>query len=59
MKYILLNRQNVVVDIIEESIRYIKLQSSNGIVVVCEEKEATGVIGSDSNTHYTLIRADA
>lgn len=59
MKYILLNRQNVVVDIIEESIRYIKLQSSNGIVVACEEKEATGVIGSDSNTHYTLIRADA
>lgn len=58
MKYILLNRQNIVVDIIEESIRYIKLQSSNGIVVACEEKEATGVIGSDCDTHYVLIQAD-
>lgn len=56
--YILLNRENIVVDILSEA-RYIKLQSSNGIVVACEEKEATGVIGSDSNTHYTLIRADA
>lgn len=55
--YILLNRENVVVDILE-NIRYIKLQSSNGIVVACEENEGTGVIGSDCDTHYTLVKAD-
>lgn len=58
MKYVLINREGVVLDIIEESIRYIKLQSSNGITVACEEDEGTGVIGSDCNTHYTLIKAD-
>lgn len=57
MKYLLLNRKNVVVDILD-NIRYTKLQSSNGIVIACEEREATGVIGSDANTQYTLIRAD-
>ena len=57
MKYILLNRKNIVVDILDE-VRYIKLQSSNGIVVACEEHEGTGVIGSDCDTHYTLIKAD-
>ena len=55
--YILLNRENVVVDILSET-RYIKLQSSNGIVVACEEEEGTGVIGSNGDTHYTLIKAD-
>lgn len=55
--YILLNRKNVLVDILPEA-RYIKLQSANGIVVACAEAEGTGVIGSDCDTHYTLIRAD-
>lgn len=55
--YILLNRENVVVDILAEA-RYIKLQSSNGIVVACGEDEATGVIGSNCDTHYTLVKAD-
>lgn len=55
--YILLNRKNIVVDILSE-VRYIKLQSSNGIVIACEEREGTGVIGSDCDTHYTLIKAD-
>lgn len=55
--YILLNRENVVVDILT-TIRYIKLQSQNGIVIACEKDEGTGVIGSDCNTHYILIKAD-
>ena len=55
--YILLNRENVVVDILAEA-RYIKLQSSNGIVVACGEDEGTGVIGSNCDTHYTLVKAD-
>lgn len=55
--YVLLNRENIVVDILSE-LRYIKLQSSNGIVVACEEDEGTGVVGSDCNTHYVLIKSD-
>lgn len=55
--YILLNRENVVIDILNY-IRYAKLQFSNGIVVACKENEATGVIGSDCNTFYTLMKSD-
>ena len=58
MNYLLINRKNVVVDILPDIIRYTKLQSSNGIVIACEEREATGVIGSDANTQYVLIKAD-
>lgn len=57
MNYILINRENIVVDILQAEIRYIKLQS-NGYVVACPENEGTGVIGSDCDTHYTLIKAD-
>ena len=55
--YILLNRANKVVDIPPEA-RYTKLLSERGIVIACEETEGTGIIGSDCNTHYTLIRTD-
>lgn len=55
--YILLNRANKVVDILPEA-RYTKLLSEQGIVIACEETEGTGIIGSDCNTHYTLIRTD-
>jgi len=58
MNYILLNREGVVVDILADRIRYIKLQASGGSVIACQEEEATGVIGSDADTHYTLIRSD-
>ena len=58
MNYLLINRKNVVVDILPDRIRYIKLQSSTGVVIACEEGEATGVIGSDANTLYVLVRAD-
>lgn len=55
--YVLLNRDNVVVDILFE-VRYIKLQSGTGYSVGCPEIEGTGVVGSDCSTLYTLIRAD-
>lgn len=55
--YILLNRENILVDILHE-VRYTKLQSPKGIVVSCGEDEGTGVIGSDCNTHYVLIKSD-
>lgn len=55
--YVLLNRENIVVDILNE-VRYVKLQSDASYVIACEEKQGTGVIGSDCNTHYPLISAD-
>lgn len=55
--YILLNRENIVVDILYE-VRYVKLQSDSGYVIACAETQGTGVIGSDCNTHYPLISAD-
>lgn len=56
MNYILINRKNIVIDIVHEP-RYIKLQT-NGYVVACPEKEGTGIVGSDCDTHYPLIRTD-
>lgn len=55
--YVLINRENVVVDILQE-VRYIRLQSNASYVIACEEDKGTGVIGSDCNTHYILISAD-
>jgi hypothetical protein len=55
--YLLINRENIVVDILAE-IRYIKLQSNPSIVIACSEGEATGVIGSDCNSHFILANSD-
>jgi len=55
--YILINRENVVIDILQE-VRYIRLQSDANYVIACEEDEGTGVIGSDCDTHYTLMSTD-
>lgn len=55
--YILTNRQNVIIDILNE-VRYIKRQSLSGITIACKENEGTGVIGSDCDTHYPLIKSD-
>lgn len=54
--YVLINRENVVVDILND-VRYIKLQSGTGITIACPENEGTGVIGSDFDTHYALAGA--
>lgn len=55
--YLLINRKNIVVDILAE-VRYIKLQSNPSIVIACSEDEATGVIGSDCNSHFILANSD-
>lgn len=55
--FLLINRKNIIIDNLSE-VRYIKLQSANNIVVACAEDEAIGVIGSDCNTHYPLIKTD-
>ncbi len=56
MKYVLLNRDNIVIDILD-TIRYLKLQPF-GIVIACDKDEGIGVIGSDADTHYPLIESD-
>lgn len=53
--FILVDKDNVVVDFMTY-VRYIKPQSSTNIIIGCEEKEGTGVIGSDCDTHYPLIQ---
>lgn len=58
MNYLLINRNGVVLDIIPDRIRYTKLVPETGFVIACEVNEGTGVIGSDANTQYTLIKAD-
>lgn len=57
MKYVLINRSNVVVDVLN-NIRYIRLHPTTGFVLGCAESEGTGVIGSDDNTHYVLVKSD-
>lgn len=57
--YILVNRDKKIVDTVMFP-RYVKLQSSPAIFIGCELSEGpVGVIGSDSNTFYPLISADA
>ena len=55
--YILLNRENVIVDIFE-AIRYVKLQSDANYFVICSEREGTGVVGLSSAARYPLISSD-
>ena len=55
--YVLLNRENIVIDLLN-NVRYIKLQSGTQYIVACPEREGTGVIGSDCNTLYTLAKTD-
>ena len=55
--YILVNRENRVVDIMVYA-GYTRLHPQSARVIGCEEREATGVIGSDCNSIYTLIKAD-
>ncbi len=54
--YILLNREEVVVDVVEQ-LRFTKLQPQSNIVIGCEEDEATGVISSNGVQHI-FIKSD-
>lgn len=55
--YLLVNRDSIIIDTLS-FIRYIKTQPISGLVIGCEESEATGVIASDCNTHYPLVKSD-
>lgn len=55
--YVLINKENVVVDILFE-IRFVKLQSESNHVISCPDNKGTGVLGSDNNTVYPLVGSD-
>lgn len=55
--YALVNRKNVVIDLIENP-RFVKPQVGQNIVIGCPAEDAIGIISSDSNTHYPLASKD-
>ena len=56
--YAITNRNKVILDVVEQP-RYIKLQPLPSMIIGCDsEDEASGVLASDSNTIYTLIKSD-
>lgn len=57
MNYILINRKNIVIDIVPDVLRYIELQPNGRHVIICPKEEGTGVIGSNG-IHYPLIAND-
>ena len=51
--FLLLNKSNVIIDIVE-NVRYV-YKNSNGLTVLCFEDKAEGYIGSDNDTIYAKI----
>lgn len=45
-KFLLLNKDNVIIDIVD-SIRYVR-KNENGLTILCHQDEAQGYIGSDN-----------
>lgn len=50
MKFLLLNKDNVIIDIVD-TVKPV-MKNRNGITVLCKADEAQGYIGSDDNTIY-------
>lgn len=53
MKYLLLNTQNVIIDIVDNP-RYIKKNETTGRKYSCNQIEAAGIMGSDGDTIYNM-----
>jgi hypothetical protein len=51
--FIYVNKNNLIVDMISEP-RWVKWQTEPALLISCAEEEATGVIGSDCDTFYSL-----
>lgn len=51
--FLLLNKSNVIIDIVE-NVRYV-YKNSNGLTILCFEDKAEGYIGSDNDTIYAKI----
>lgn len=49
-KFLLLNKNNVIIDIVDQ-IKYVA-KNCNGLVILCRRSEAQGYIGSDNETIY-------
>ena len=53
MKFLLLNKNGVIIDIVE-NVKYVR-RNENNLVVLCHKNEAQGYIGSDNETVYDRI----
>ena len=53
MKHLLLNKDNVIIDIVD-TVKPV-MKNKNGITVLCKADEAQGYIGSDNDTIYAKI----
>ena len=47
-KFLLLNKDNVIIDIVD-SVRYVR-KNANGLTILCHQDKAQGYIGSDNET---------
>ena len=52
-KYVMLNKDNAVVDIVD-TIKPVK-KAANGVTILCPAEEAQGYVGSDNETIYARI----
>jgi len=52
-KVVMLNKDNVIVDIVDE-VKPVK-KSRSGVTILCPAEEAEGYVGSDNNTVYAKI----
>lgn len=50
MKYLLLNKDNVIIDIVK-NVKYVK-KNCNNLVVLCHQHDAQGYIASDNENIY-------
>jgi len=53
MKHLLLNKDNVIIDIVD-TVKPV-MKNRNGITVLCKADESQGYIGSDNNTIYAKM----
>lgn len=55
MKHLLLNKDNVVIDIVED-VKYVK-KNGNNLVVLCHQHDAQGYMASDNENIYAKFGA--
>ena len=53
MKHLLLNKDNVIIDVVD-TVKPV-MKNKNGITVLCKADEAQGYIGSDNDTIYAKV----
>lgn len=53
MKHLLLNKDNVVIDVVE-NVKYVK-KNGNNLVILCHQHDAQGYIASDNENIYAKL----